>query len=95
MTTTTPEEYGPVHLIAPGGQNACGALDTPKLTLDASAQLRHVTCDACRATVAADAEGGTWWPSAEAQIEIQAAADSEGAIVAMVQKTPMRGTWSA
>lgn len=40
-----------------------------------------------------DAEGGRWFPSEEAQAEIESSANPEAAAIRICAEEPMRGTW--
>ena len=40
-----------------------------------------------------DEDGGAWFPSAEAEAEIRAAADPFAAAINICWSAPMRGTW--
>lgn len=40
-----------------------------------------------------DENGGIWWPSNEAELEIDASDDPEITAILMCASQPMRGTW--
>lgn len=41
-----------------------------------------------------DSDGGVWWPSLEAEEEIDRAEDPAMAVVRMCADEPMRGSWA-
>jgi len=45
--------------------------------------------------VVEDTEGGIWWPSKDAQIEIENSKNSERKAIEICEKEPMRGTWKS
>jgi hypothetical protein len=43
----------------------------------------------------ADPAGGIWWPDADAEREIDAAADPAAAAVSIADENPSRGRWAS
>lgn len=42
-----------------------------------------------------DEAGGVWWPSDEADVEIEASEDPEATALRICREQPMRGTWKS
>ena len=70
------------------GPDSCGI--EPEFEL---LELEAVTRDGC--IVVADPAGGVWWPDAETQARIKAAADPEAQAVHLCKSGEGRGVWKS